>query len=564
MLGKEENQKHLWAADALYADKVGPKSFYGKLARIRSRLFTDEMFSGLYVLDNGRPSVPPSLLATARMLQSHDKVSDAEAAQRARFDLRWSVARGLEVAEQAFVKSTLQRFRSLLILHGAYRQIFLASLKAAEEAGLFGTRYGRTVALDTTPVFGKGAVKDTYNLLADGMRKLMSALARSQGMTAKVYAKKHGYERYYGTSIKGESEVDWSDEASINTFLTSLVHDALALLEAARAIRSGVKAESKADRAIAEGSTLLSALLLQDIERPEDGPCTIKRGVVKDRLLSVHDPEMRCGHKSRSTRYEGHKAAIVVDSESQVITAVEVLPGNAPDRTDALKLVEQSEKNTGHGIGKIIGDCAYGDGQTRQAFAEAGRDRVARVPKTPRTKHYAKEAFAIHLEKNTVTCPGGQTTPHHERFRKGRLFHFPDQVCAACPARASCVKRATHGRTVFVHPQESLLQKARAYQKTDAFTEDIQHRQTVEHRLARLKQLGMKQSRFFGKLKTKFQRMMAATVANLSLVFHRSDDSMPPLRPRKRRRSLGLVWVRRFRFRRNLTVRPYAKSPTPA
>ena len=63
--------------------------------------------------------------------------------------------------------------------------------------------------------------------------------------------------------------------------------------------------------------------------------------------MSVHDPEMRHGHKSSSRRFDGHKAAIVVDTDSQLITAVEVLPGNAPDNLGALELVERSEANTG-------------------------------------------------------------------------------------------------------------------------------------------------------------------------------------------------------------------------
>ena len=45
--------------------------------------------AGFYCPDNGRDSVPPSLLATALLLQSHDKVSDAEAKARADFDIRW-------------------------------------------------------------------------------------------------------------------------------------------------------------------------------------------------------------------------------------------------------------------------------------------------------------------------------------------------------------------------------------------------------------------------------------------------------------------------------------------
>ena len=49
--------------------------------------------------------------------------------------------------------------------------------------------------------------------------------------------------------------------------------------------------------------------------------------------MSVHDPQIRHGHKSKSRRFDGHKAA------------VDVLPGNAPDNLGALELVEQSEIN---------------------------------------------------------------------------------------------------------------------------------------------------------------------------------------------------------------------------
>ncbi len=43
-------------------------------------------------------------------------------------------------------------------------------------------------------------------------------------------------------------------------------------------------------------------------------------------------------------------------------------------------------------------------------------------------------------------------------------------------------------------------------------------RVVVEHRLARLVQLGIRQSRCFGRAKTLFQLYLAATVANLTLV----------------------------------------------
>ena len=89
MLGERADQRGLWEADRLYLDHVGRDTFYGLLASLRGRLFRDPDFAEFYCADNGRDSVPPSLLATALLLQSHDKVSDAEAKARADFDIRW-------------------------------------------------------------------------------------------------------------------------------------------------------------------------------------------------------------------------------------------------------------------------------------------------------------------------------------------------------------------------------------------------------------------------------------------------------------------------------------------
>jgi len=61
------------------------------------------------------------------------------------------------------------------------------------------------------------------------------------------------------------------------------------------------------------------------------------------------------------------------------------------------------------------------------------------------------------------------------------------------------------GRTVHLHPQEALLQAARAFQTSPAFAEYRRLRQAAEHRIARLVQLGIRQARYFGRAKTLFQ-----------------------------------------------------------
>ena len=324
MLGKRSDQKGLWEADRLYLDYVGQDTFYGLLASLRGRLFSDDDFAEIYCPDNGRDSVPPSLLATALLLQTYDQVSDAEAKARADFDIRWKVALGIEIEDRPFAKSTLQLFRAQLILHEKVREVFESSLRLARQSGYLKKR-GMRVALDTTYILGRGAVKDTYNLLADGIVKLLRVLAAVANTTVGEWAEGQGYERYFGSSIKGEATIDWSDRKARAALLAELVADADRLLELARQAWVELPEDSGQRQSIVAGAELLGQLLLQDVERKSgDGDAaaaadgvSLRDGVSKDRMLSVHDPELRHGHKSSRRRFNGHKAAIVVDTDSQ-------------------------------------------------------------------------------------------------------------------------------------------------------------------------------------------------------------------------------------------------------
>ena len=206
MLGERSSQRGLFEADHLYLEHVGRHSFYGFLASMRGNLFRDEEFAGLYCPNNGRDSVPPSLLATALLLQTHDKVSDDEAKQRTDFDIRWKVALGIGVDERPFAKSTLQLFRAHLILHDKARAVFQRSLSFARKTGYVKGRRMKA-ALDTSYILGRGAVKDTYNLLADGIIQAVRALAMLDGVKVEEWAKRRGFERYFGSSLKGEASL---------------------------------------------------------------------------------------------------------------------------------------------------------------------------------------------------------------------------------------------------------------------------------------------------------------------------------------------------------------------
>jgi len=527
MLGKRSRQRGLFEADNQYLDYVGRDSFYGFLARQRGKLFRDEDFAEFYCPDNGRPSVPPSLLANALLLQTHDGVSDEEAKARADYDLRWKVALGIQVDERPFAKSTLQLFRAQLILKEKMRAVFTRSLELAKQSGYLKERRLKVI-LDTTYILGRGAVKDTYNLLGDGIQQLCRALADVEGQELEVWVEAHGFQCYFGSSLKGEAEVDWDDEQARNDFLQGIVADAQRLMGLAQAVQATLGDEDAESQQIAAAGQLLGQLIEQDVVLAGE-QAKLKAGVSRDRIVSVHDPEMRHGRKSRSKRFDGHKAAIGVDADSQLITAVEVLAGNAADASPALPLTEASETNTGLEAEETVGDCAYGNGDTRQEFADAGRKLVAKVPNVGRKDIIHKSQFHIDLEAMTCTCPAGYTTDtliptgfwvdQEGQKQPRKSFAFPVAVCAACPLRPQCIKtKAKRGRNIQLHPQEGLLQQARTFQNSPQFQPYRQMRQTAEHRLARLVQLGIRQARYFGRQKTLFQLLMAATVANLTLI----------------------------------------------
>jgi hypothetical protein len=509
----------------LYVDWVGNDSFYGRLGRYGKAIFPDEMFRSLYCDDNGRPCVPPSLMAVATVLQMYCNCSDEEAVERSLFDVRWWVSLDIKPETKPFAKSTLQRFRAQVHLKEDVEKLFLqTSLSLAKRLGVLkGEKIN--VVIDTTPMLGRGATKDTYGLVADGIKILCRALSAVTGEELQALATRLDLTRYVdkSTSLKGGAEIDWSDEKARRLFLNTLVVDAQRLLVESARVKEGATDQQRAS--ISQAESLLLDLVGQDTEPDPDEPgkVRIKKGVSRDRKPSATDPDVRHTRKSSSSRSDGHKVSQVVEPESGLVTAVDILAGNAPDHQNALEMVDRAEANTGLKADKTVGDCAFGSGGTRQAFQDAGRRLTAKVPAPPSDQPFHKAHFIIDLENDRVTCPAGQTT---EDFRYQtpngttiKRFYFPIAVCQACPHKAQCVTaKGEQGRSVGIHPQEDLLQEARRYATTPEFREDLKLRQRVEHAFARGMQLGLRQARYFGRAKSRFQAILIATVMNLYVV----------------------------------------------
>ena len=164
---------------------------------------------------------------------------------------------------------------------------------------------------------------------------------------------------------------------------------------------------------------------------------TIKQGTAKGRIPSATDPEVRHGRKSKAKRFNGHKASVGTDVDSGIIVALDVLSGDAPDSTGALGDGRAGRREHRPAVEETLGDCAYGSGETRQAFADAQRVLIAKVPQENRNGGlFPKSAFTIDREERTATCPGGHTTEMADDHAGGGRTYYFDEYCPGCPLRA--------------------------------------------------------------------------------------------------------------------------------
>ena len=504
-MGLAERQGDLLDDLNRFCEQAVPQtSVYALLNRERDRLFPDEMFADLFS-DRGRRSVPPCVVATVMVLQRLEGLSDREAVDRYAFDARWRYAAGVGGYDgdgwAQFAHTVLVDMRARLAASKDSRRIFRVALEAASAAGLVGFKR----VLDSTPLYDAVATMDTITLIRSAIRALLKVADAE--LSAELRAVLSSGDEYASNS---KPQVDWDDSAARAELIDSRARDGYALLR--------VLDGRTLDAGLVEAAVLLATVLGQDLETTEGGAFRIARRVAKDRVISTVDPQARHGHKTQARGFDGYKGHVAADPDSEIITDTEVSAGNVGDAAVAADLIDDLLNRDAGDAPDVYGDAAYGSGEFQDILAEADIESHCKTqPPSAPAGRFAKNQFDIDLERDTVTCPNGQSTTIR-RGKDGDGTAYFGQVCNDCPLRAQCTD-ARDGRTVAVGRYEQRLADARQQQKDPVWVADYRAtRPKVERKLGHLmrRKHGGRRARMRGKIKIDADFNLLAAAHNLA------------------------------------------------
>jgi Transposase DDE domain/Transposase domain (DUF772) len=509
-LGRQLRRPELPTAGARWCEAALPEgSVYRFLARERGWLFPPELFADLFEA-TGRRSVPPSILAVVMVLQRLEGLSDREAADRFAFDVRWRYAAGVADAvageeTASFAHTVLVDLRARLRRSQDPDRIFRVTCQLARQAGLVGVRR----VLDSAPLEDAVTTQDTVTMLRGAIRGLLRVCPPE--LAAKV---RDLLQRDDDYRAPGKPACDWTDRAAREQLVDALVRDAYRAHFALR--------EERLDPRVAEAARLLATVTGQDIEETDDGRFRIFAGTAPDRVISTVDPEARHGHKTAAHGFDGYKAHVAVDPDSEVICRAEVSQATTGDAVVAPRLVGDltlDEQGSGQAARAVVyGDSAYGTGAhlawlDRQQLTPMVKTQLPTAP----GGRFTKDQFRINLDAGTVTCPARVTTPILPATRGGGQARF-GPACSVCPLRDACTN-SVRGRVVAIHPHEAELAAARTRQRDPAWLADYRAtRPKVERKLAHLlrRRHGGRRARVRGLVRVAQDFKLLAAAVNLA------------------------------------------------
>src|SRR5919199_1151892 len=236
--GRSGSGRELVDTAALVGHLVPAGSVNAFLAEHRREVFPDRLVADLFPSGRGRPSVPAEVIASVLVLQTLRDLSDAEAMDALRCDLRWKVACGLAIDHPGFHPTTLTVWRNRLRGSDRPQRIFEAVRAVIDQTGVLTGTTRR--AVDSVVLDDAVATQDTVTQLIAAVRRVRREVPAAADLIAQ---RCHGHD----WEDAGKPAIAWDDRAARQALVSALVNDANTLVAALR----GAELDEPAARAVA-------------------------------------------------------------------------------------------------------------------------------------------------------------------------------------------------------------------------------------------------------------------------------------------------------------------------
>lgn len=482
------------------------------LRRHRHELFDEAFQQELAQMYSDSPrgtaAIAPALLAMVTLLQAYEQKSDAAAVEQAVFDGRWQMVLDCVGANQpSFSQGVLVDFRRRLVAHDMDRRLLQRTVELAQKTGEFGAKQLK-VALDSAPLWGAGRVEDTFNLIGHAMEVVAQCVAKVLNLPVQRVIQEAKLVLVGGSSVKARLDIDWDDASQQAEALRRLLEQVKRLREYVAHRVSDAAQEPPLKRAL----ELLEQVIPQDLEPDPKGGMRVRRATAKDRRISVSDPDMRHGRKSRSRVFHGYKRHIAQALDQRLILAVAVRPANEPEHR-AAQLLRKEVEVFGQ-VTQLHIDRGYLASEWTQDLANTGKQILAKPWVSRNGEQFAKSQFAIDLQAQTLRCPAGIEAP----IRGARAL-FRATCCDNCWQRERCTRaKPGTGRSITIHGQEALLLQLRRLKTTRVGRAQLRQRIAVEHALAHVCRRQGPRARYKGERMNVLDLRRIASVENLHVL----------------------------------------------
>jgi hypothetical protein len=494
------------------------RKLFGFLRLHRHEIITKEFEQKLAAMyrDTGAGSPPnaPGLMCLALLLQAYSNASDAEAVDLSRVDARWQLVLGnLGTTEPAFSQGSLQAFRERLIAHDLDRLLLERTVELARQAKEFDWKKlpkDLRVGIDSRPLLGAGRVEDTFNLIGHAARKIAECAAEMSGLGFDVVCRRAGIPLLLASSIKAGLDIDWSNQEEKTRALATLTAQLQSLIEWFARLTAGEAVEGPITRYLESANRILK----QDLEEDEGGDVRIREGVASDRQVSVEDPEMRHGRKTRSKRFNGYKEHIAADLDTGIVLAGTITPANVPEAEAAPSLKVDIERQ-GLRIAELSIDRGYLNSPIVDEVEAAGGTVLSKPWPigNNKTDLFSKSDFKLNMRDRTITCPAGEI----RRFEFDEIVRFDAETCNACELKKQCT-RSPNGRQVRIADDEQRQHRLRKLQSTKKGRQALRLRVGIEHKLGHLASKQGPRARYRGVRKNTYDVRRFSALQNLETI----------------------------------------------